>query len=377
MQGKLTVFEALMKYVPKKKFDEFTEKHEGNKWCKNFFCWDLLTMLLHGQLSGATSMRMLELTNSCQAKYLKCMGANIAPLSTLSDACRERNPLVFMEVFSYLLALLKKTTSMEKELKAFINLIDSTPIQLKGHGYDWAKNNYRITGLKVHTVYDPALESPIHFTITPPNVNDITEAKKIDMGSNGIYVFDKGYYDFSWWADMISKGNDFVTRIKSSTPFKILRRNPVQAENLLHDWVIQLTSQKSKCYKGLLRHIRVKLKNNKTIGVITNNLEISAERIAELYKLRWEIELFFKCLKQNLKIKRFWGQNENAVKLQIITSMIAYILLRLAQVKADCAKLSIMQVRIIIRIKLYEPITIGNILKIPDKKISTRLESKS
>ena len=366
MQRKSTVFKDLLKYIPQKKFDEIVNKHNGDKWCKNFFCWDLFAMLLHSQLSGEMSMRMVELSNAYQASYLKQINAKAMPLSTLSDACKARNPNVFMDVFWHLLSILKVSGKVDKQLKQFIHLIDSTPIPLKGYGYDWAKDNYRIKGLKVHTVYDCDLQSPIHFTITAPNVNDVTEGKKLHIKKGGIYVFDKGYYDYRWWNDIDKKGSRFVTRLKKDAPFKIIQRRAVK-ENLLHDWTIQLTSQAGKRFKGLLRHIRVKLANKKSIIIITNDLISSAKRIAELYKWRWEIELFFKCLKQNLKIKRFWGKSENAVKLQIITAMIAYILLRLVQIKNRCA-LSIKQVRTIIRLKLYELTTVYEILKVPDKR---------
>lgn len=368
MQGKNTVFKDLLKYVPQKKFAEIVKKHNGDKWCKNFFCWDLFIMLLHGQLSGDMSMRTVELSNACQATHLKRMGARTSSLSTLSDACKARNPKIFMDVFWQLLSILKATPrKKDKELSQFIHLIDSTPIPLKGYGYEWAKDNYRIKGLKVHTVYDHELKSPVHFTITAPNVNDVTEGKKLSIKKNGIYVFDKAYYDYRWWNDIDKKGSRFVTRLKKGTPFKITERRDVK-ENLLHDWTIQLTSQAGKRFKGLLRHIRVKLANKKSIVVITNDLISPASRIAELYKWRWDIELFFKCLKQNLKIKKFWGKNENAVKLQIITAMIAYVLLRLTQIESQCA-LSIKQIRIIIRLKLYELTTVYKILKIPKLRI--------
>jgi len=368
MQGKGTVFESLLKYVSRKKFDEIVEKHNGDKWCKNFFCWDLFIMLLHGQLCGEMSMRSVELSNSCQASYLNRLGAKTVSLSTLSDACKARNPDVFMDVFRQVLTLLRTTPrKIDKELDQFIYLIDSTPIPLKGHGYEWVKDNYRIKGLKVHTIYDYDLKSPVHFTITAPNVNDVTEGKKLAIKAKGIYVFDKGYYDYSWWNNIDKKGSRFVTRLKKDAPFKIITRRDVN-ENLFHDWTIQLTSQAGKHFKGLLRHIRIKLANKKSIVVVTNDLTSSATRIAELYKWRWDIELFFKCLKQNLKIKRFWAKNENAVKLQIITAMIAYILLRLAQVKNQCS-LSIKQVRVIIRLKLCEPTTVYKVLKIPKRHV--------
>lgn len=372
MQGKRTVFEDLLKYVPRKKFDEIVKRQNGDKWCKNFFCWDLFIMLLSGQLSGEMSMRAVELSNICQAAHLKKIGAKPASLSTLSDACKARNPNVFMDVFWHVLSLVKGSCKLDKKMRDFVHLIDSTPIPLKGYGYEWAKDNYRTKGLKVHTVYDYDLKSPVYFAMTAPNVNDITEAKKIPLKKNGIYVFDKAYYDYKWWNEINQKKSRFVTRLKKDAPFKVIERKTTKGKHL-HDWLIKLTSDAGRKFKGLLRHIRVKLSNNKSIVIVTNDLLSSADQITDLYKWRWEIELFFKCLKQNLKIKRFWGKNENAVRLQIITAMIAYVLLRVTQIKNQCA-LSIRKVRTIVRIKLHDTCSMYKILKIPDRPSGQRME---
>jgi hypothetical protein len=365
MKGKVTVFNDLLKYVSRKKFDEIVNKHNGDKWCKKFFCWDLFVMLLHGQFSGETSMRSVDLSNSCQKKRLAQIDAHPATRSTLSDACATRKPEIFMDIFAHLLSILKRSRKLNTVIQGFIHLIDATPIPLKGYGFEWAKNNYRTTGLKIHTTYDHALKTPVHFTISPPNVNDITEAKKISLKAKGTYIFDKGYYDYAWWNDIDKKGSRFVTRLKKDAPYKIIERKFAKSD-CLHDWVIKLTSKAGQRFKGLLRHIRVKLTNNKTIVIVTNDLKSDATEISRLYKCRWEIELFFKCIKQNLKIKQFWGKNENAVKLQIITAMIAYVLLRIAQINND-TRLSIKQIRTIVRIKLHDYLSVYRVLKIPDR----------
>jgi hypothetical protein len=366
MKGKNIVFKDLLKYIPRNKFDEFVRKHGADKWCKNFFCWDLLIVLLNGQLNGDMSLRTVELSHRCQSNALKQLNVKSAPLSTLSDACRSRGTEVFMDIFEFLVGRLQNDAKRDKDFSQFIHMIDSTPIPLKGYGYEWVKDNYRIKGLKVHTVYDSHLKSPIHFTMTAANVNDITEGKQFPLKAKGIYVFDKGYYDFSWWEAIAKKGSYFVTGLKKDTPFKIKKKNSTLGQAVLHDWTIELSSQAGSRFRGEMRHIRVALSHKKTLVIVSNDFEKTAEEIADLYKKRWEIELFFKCLKQNLKIKRFWGKNENAVKLQIITAMIAYVLLRLVQICTQ-SKLSLQQVRLIIRIKLYERDTVYKVLKIPDK----------
>lgn len=366
MQGKNNTLQQLLKYIPRNKFGEIVEKYNGNKWCKGFFCWDLFIALLHGQFNSEDSLRSVNLSNQYQSNHLSKLGVKSPTRSTLSDACRWRNPAIFMEIYKYLVSTLKQANKISVSLDNFTYLIDSTPIFLKGWGYEWAKNNYRITGLKVHTVYDLNLSSPVHFTITAPNINDVTEGKKIRIKSKSTYVFDKAYYDYTWWNRIDKKGSRFVTRVKKNTPFKIKERRKVAEENILHDWTIQLSGGKAKKFDGMLRHIRVRLDSNKnkSISIITNDLKSPAKTIGDFYKSRWEIELFFKCLKQNLKIKRFWGRSENAVKIQIIIAMIGYILLKLVQINTK-SHLSVSHIRIIIRIKLYEKVELDQIMRPP------------
>lgn len=373
MKGKDIVFKELLEYISHKKFADIVKKHEADKWCKSLYSWDLLIILLHGHLSGEKSLRSLELSHAIQGTHLKDMKASRAARSTLSDACKVRNPAVFKDVFTYLVDKVRVRGKLDKLSKTFIHLIDSTPIILKGHGYDWAGSNYRITGLKMHTVYDESVKSPIYIDITAPTVNDITPAKDIEIESGGTYVFDKAYFDYTWWNTIDQKGSYFVSRLKSNTPYKIVERHATLAEGITHDWTIQLSSRKGRAFKSVLRHIRVRLDNKKSIEIVSNDLKSSATQIAQLYKRRWNIELFFKCIKQHLKIKRFWGKSENAVLLQLLVGMIAYLLLRLAQTITQC-KLSIYQISILIRAKLYANCTLFKLLRAPDKLISKKRE---
>jgi hypothetical protein len=336
MQGKHTVFSSLLKPISHTKFNEFVEKHQGNKGVKKFTTWSLFLVLLQGQLSGRNSLRTVKLSNDCASKRYYGTEVPKIALSSLSHACKTRDPQIFMDVFSHLVNRLNENCFINKELAEFIHLIDATPIPLKGNGYEWVKDNYRIKGLKVHTVYDLHLEAPVHFTISAANVNDITEGKRVALKSGGIYIYDKGYYDYEWWNGIAEKGSYFVTRLKKDTPYKIIKTYVPKGENILNDEIIILTSEKArKKFTHPLRMIEIILDDGKIITIVTNKLSLSAKWIAQLYRWRWQIELFFKCIKQHLKIKRFWGKNENAVKLQIITALIAFLLLKLIQVKTN------------------------------------------
>lgn len=293
-------------------------------------------------------------------------------MSTLSHTCKTRDPAVFREVFSYLVSTLQKNCFLNNELAAFIKLIDATPIPLKGNGYEWAKDNHRTKGLKIHTVYDLQLDAPVHFSISAANVNDITEAKKIPLESGGIYVYDKGYFDYGWWASIAQKGSYFVTRIKKSTPYEVIKTYYPKGKNVLSDEIIQLTSQVARRkFTQPLRLIEIILDDGKTITIVTNKLNLSAQWIAQLYRWRWQIELFFKCLKQHLKIKKFWGKSENAVKLQIIVALITYVLLRLVQLYTKTT-FSIKYLEQVIRMKLFTSSTIYAEIKKVDKLMPPR-----
>jgi putative transposase len=361
MQRKGNVFRDILKYIPRNNFDKTVDKYDGNKWSKKFKYWDLFLVLLHGQLSGEMSLRMVGLSHNARVSL-----ANKAmPRSTLSDCCMKKKPEVLMDVFWQLVDKLEgQGKKLIKRLASAIQLIDSTGIMLMDKGYEWAKGNGRIKGLKMHTVYDNELKCPVHFSITSANVNDIEEAKKLPIKKHKIYVFDKGYCDFLWWNKINEQESYFVSRLKKGVRYVIERQSEINSANIRCDQTINLTARNGKQYKSLLRYVEVEIENGKTIILLSNDFNSTAETIAELYKTRWKIELFFKCIKQNLKIKRFWGKSENAVKLQIIVAMITYALLRLVQV-ASLSTYTLKEVGVLIRINMGSTLPMKKILKIP------------
>lgn len=372
MPRKSNVFKDILKYVSREEFEKAVQKFDGDKWSKKFKYWDLFLVLLHGQLSGEMSLRMVGLSHNVHYAI-----ANKAiPRSTLSDCCMKKKPAVLMEIFWYLVKRMRgKGRKLLKKINSAIQMIDATAIMLKGKGYEWVSKTGRIIGLKVHTVYDDGLESPIYFSITNANVNDIEEAEKLLIEPRKTYVFDKGYCDYLWWNEINQKGGYFVTRLKKSSCYEIKEKKLVKADNIVSDQIIRLTARSGKQYKSVLRYVEVETEKGKVIALVTNDLKSSAERIAELYKRRWMIELFFKCIKQNLKIKRFWGKTENAVKLQIIVAMIAYVLLRLIQMRS-LTSYSLKEIGVIVRVNMNSSLPINRILKIPIEQTSIGISRK-
>lgn len=351
MKSNRTIFASLMEHLPRKIFDDLVNIHQGDKWTKSIKTWDVLMALLNGHLNNESSLRAVGLSHGSQF-YLKNLEAKPIPRSTLSDACKTKKPAVFLGICQYLLEKIQGNKRIKQDAEQCLYLIDSTPIPLGGNGYEWATGHRRTVGLKLHIGYDLNLKTPVFFSITPPNVNDITEAKKIKIEAGIVYVFDRAYYDYAWWNSINEKNSIFVTRLKKAIPHEVITEYSVnEFSNVKNDQIIKLTTRDGKKYQGDLRKIRIELFNKKSIDIVSNDLTSSAEEIGELYRKRWGIEMFFKWIKQNLKIKRFWCQNENAVKLQILSGLIVYLLLKLVQMKTHCLY-TLKQVRIIVRINL-------------------------
>lgn len=327
MQKSTSILSQVLKEIPRRQFGEIVDRHKGNAYSKGFTCWDQLVAMLFCQLSGQNSLRDLEFSFNAQATHHYHLGSRSLKRSTLADANLKRPAKIFHELLDVIIG--NSHRQIRRDTEEFIRIIDSTPIPLKGRGFEWAKKNPRTTGLKTHIVFDPGERNPIHVSITPPTINDINEAQKLPIEPGGIYIFDKGYVDYGWWQFLHSQGCIFVSRLRNDAHWKVVQENKVSSAHILEDKIICLTTYHGKKLKTGLRRICVRLDTGSIISIVSNDLTSSAERIAELYKMRWQVELFFKWLKQNLKIKKFIGKTENAVKIQIFTALIAYVLLNI------------------------------------------------
>jgi IS4 transposase len=193
-----------------------------------------------------------------------------------------------------------------------------------------------VFGAKVHVVYDPHADRPVYFAVTPAKVNDITAAKAMPIEAGTTYIFDLGFYDYGWWAQLDDAGCRFVTRLKKNTPLQVVYENRVRKSgNILSDRIGYLPQRLANSRKNPLqvpvRELRVIIDTGKILRIVTNDIDAPAEEIADLYKQRWQIELFFRWVKQTLRIRHFIGLSENAVRIQIAVALIAFVILRLAQ----------------------------------------------
>ena len=219
-----------------------------------------------------------------------------------------------------------------------VRLIDSTTIDLNLNQFEWAKFRSTKAGVKLHTVYDPNAEVPVYFEMTHAKVNDRKALATLPVLSGVTYVVDRAYNDYGWYYTLDQMGSTFVGRMKTNACYEVIESRATRSNQVHSDEVIRLSSNKAKtdCPIPLRRIVFERAEDKKRLVFISNDLDRSAEEIADLYKQRWQIELFFKWIKQNLKIKKFLGRSENAVMVQVLIAMIAYLLLKLIQLGIRC-----------------------------------------
>ena len=337
MRFQNNVFVELLKPIDRRAFGQIVARRDGDAYDKSFKSWDHLVALIFAQLSSETSLRGLEAAFNANSGAHYHLGTRRLARSTLAEANARRPVGVFAELFARLSGALDRGT--RRDGAELLRLIDSTPIPLSKF-HDFARWNGRIHGMKMHVVYDPSVDRPFCVEITPANVNDVEIGKKTPIEAGATYVFDKGYCDFKWWTNIHAAGAFFVTRPKSNTRFSVVAERPLnQARGdgftVIEDCEVKLASKGDLKLPMRLRRLRIQrdaLKDGKprTIVVITDDMTRSAVEIAALYKARWAIELLFRWIKQHLEISKFLGENENAVRLQLIAAMIAFALLRIA-----------------------------------------------
>ncbi|TIQ79178.1 MAG: IS4 family transposase, partial [Mesorhizobium sp.] len=326
-----SIFGQLLEPIDRRQFQAIVDRHDGDAYDKSFRSWDHLVALIYAQFCGSSSLRGLEAGWNANSQHHYHLGSGPLMRSTLSDANRRRPVAIFAEAFGLVANLLDR--QMRREGEAMLRLIDSTPIPLSKL-CDWAKSNGRIRGMKVHVVYDPKTDCPRILDITDANVNDAQVGRQITIEAGATYVFDKGYCHYGWWTAIAEAGSIFVTRPKSNMRLALLRDRPIaepQGDGFLvvEDSEVSLVSKAACKLPMRLRRLRVQRETGDTITLLTNDLERSAVEIGRLYKGRWHIELLFRWIKQHLKIRKFLGNNGNAIRLQLFAAMIAFALLRI------------------------------------------------
>jgi putative transposase len=327
-----SIFGRLLKPISRVQLASTVERCGGNAYDKVFKSWDHLVALVFAQLGGVDSLRALEAIWNANSHHHYHLGVSKLARSTLSDANSRRPVAIFAATFERLSGLADRT--LKREGAEMLRLIDATPIPLD-QMVTWADWNGRTRGLKLHVVYDPGADHPRRLAITPSTVNDVTPAQQIWIEAGATYVFDKAYCSYAWWTRLNDADARFVTRQKTTARFRAMHWRPLRKRKgdgftVIDDAEVKLVSKGDSKLAFPMRRIRVRRDDGAKLTLITNDLKRSAVEVAALYKTRWQIELLFRWIKQHLKLRKFLGRSENAIRLQILAAMIAYLLLRIA-----------------------------------------------
>lgn len=329
------VFAQLTAFLDRNKFNYIVRKFNGDKYVKHFTCWNQLLCLMFGQLSNRVSLRdlIVALVAHRGKLYHLGLGKNVSK-TTLAKANQERDYHIFEEYAYFLVdeAQRKRATDIFK-LGGNVYAFDSTTIDLCLNVFWWAKFRKKKGGIKVHTLYDVETQIPKFFHITEAKVHDSKAMKEIPYEPNAYYIFDRGYNDFKSLYHIQLVEAKFVVRAKKNLKYKIVKWKRRIPKNVLSDAIVELTGfYPRKHYPEYLRIVKYwDEEQEREFVFITNAMDIFALQVAELYKNRWKVELFFKWLKQHLKIKKFWGTTENAVRIQIYSAICAYCLVAIVQ----------------------------------------------
>ena len=339
MRHHYTVLSEILKYLPETRLRELVEAHATGQVPRRLDSRTQLVALLYGQLSEARSLRGLVEELESHAAVLSSLGCGPVKRSTLAEANRSRPAALVDELLKTMLG--QARNGLRRHVRDATYLIDSTTVSLSALSRRWAHFSDKMCGAKAHIVYDPDAGLPVYNIVTPARTTDLTAIRQMPPEAGATYVFDLGYYDYGWWAALHEADCRIVTRFKSHTPLTLESERPVAPDNdaILSDRIGHLperqASRRKNPFHDKVREVRVKIETGRTLRILTNDLEAPAQDIADLYKRRWLIELFFRWVKQTLKLRHFLGTSENAVRIQIAVALIAFVLLRLAQASQD------------------------------------------
>lgn len=333
---KHTIFNQILQLIYRYNFKKCVDRYNGDRYTKRLNCWQQFIVLLFAQARGLKSLRDIQLSLRSQQRKWYHLGLESVARSTLSDANSNRNCDIFKEIFYDLLAKCQSLSPKHKfRFKKPLYTMDSTLINLCLTIFPWAKYRKMKGALKLHTLLDHNGCLPSFITVTEGKCHDIRVARDKEFGfptllPDSIITIDRAYIDYKWLYSLTQQKVFFVTRAKRNIDYKVLgQHKTLKKTSIIADELIQLTGfYTQQEYPDTLRIITYYDKEtDKELVFLTNNCTLAAKTIADLYKARWEIELFFKWIKQNLKIKTFLGTSYNAVMTQIWVAMIYYLLL--------------------------------------------------
>ena len=384
MHNQKYVFSQLLDFLDRNAFNYLARKYEGDKYVKQFTCYNQLAVLMFGQLSNRESLRDVVLATQAHAKKAFHLGfGKHASRSTLADANTKRDYRIFEE-FAYKVVAEARACRADDIFKLRGNgyAFDSTTSELCLETFKWAlyRKNQGKGGIKVHTLYDIETSIPTFFHITEARVHDMNAMDVIPYEENSFYIFDPGYNDFKRLHNIESIGAYCVVRGKKNNDFRPTKwtRRFQPGSGILSDAIGYMDGQFTReKYPDKIRRIKYWDEENKREFIFfTNALDISPMMVAELYHQRWQIELFFKWLKQHLKIKKFWGNSENAVRIQIYSAIISYCMMAIVQKKMRIER-PIYEMLQIVSISLTDTTPLKDLFGKPNYNIVNELDGST
>lgn len=370
MSHSTTLFGHLLTQLPRHQFENLVSHYGGDRYIKTFSTWNQFQILLYAQSSGQQSLRDIETGFISQASKLYHLGLpEMISRNTLSNANAKRDSAIYQDFFYKLVDRCADLTPKHKfRFRNPLYSFDATTISLCLSVFPWAKIKHKKGAVKLHVQLDYAGEIPVFMAITKGDANDVAVAKRsFEISRDSIYCFDRGYIDYSWFQSIDEKRAFFVTRLKEGMRYKVVSGGFVGTASVQSDERIIVDEEK---YHKELRLVRIyDRQRDEVFEFLTNNFDLPAITIADIYKSRWQIEAFFKWIKQNLKIKTFLGTSENAVMTQIWVAMCYYLLLAYLKYKTRYRQ-SLHYLHRLIKATLFQKLTLIDILGLSERTAS-------
>jgi putative transposase len=324
-----TILGQVINQASRLDFTSCVKDNHADKYVKSLFSWNLFVLLVFGHLAEVKSMRHLILVFNSATTKLYHLGCGKVSLNTLSNALAQRPSDIFRDFFYRLLSKTpREKTKVGRNFNKFVSIVDATCMPMKGKGSEWAKGGKSRQEARAHVLIDPS-GMPLDMVVSGASVHEIKGMSGLDLSGTEVLVMDRGYYSFDLWRKLDKQGIIFVTRAKRDMYYKVVsNRRGRRPKGVVEDQEVRFDNPKKRDVIKDLRMRRIVFVTGKRkLTFLTNDLESPANVICELYRSRWEIEVFFKWIKQNLKIKRFYGRNKNAIECQLWVAMIVYLLI--------------------------------------------------
>ena len=341
MQYSSTIFGQLLAFLPREKLRRFTGQHNSEKYVKKLTVWNHLVVLLYAQATSKDSLREIETGLLMNHGTWHHLGINTVSKSSIARVNNTRDPIVFEKLFYELLEQCKLVTQSRKfSFNNPLYSLDASVVNLCLSLFDWAKYRTKKGALKMHVLLDNRTGLPTVVSVTEGNIADVVAGRNMELKleSGSILVFDRGYLDHDWWYRIDKQGLFFVTRPKKNTTIIVSEKRRTKEKSILGDDLIWIGDACNPKYNKELRRVRYLDEKHGEYVFITNNFKLTALEVALIYKERWQIELFFKWIKQNLKVKTFLGTSKNAVMNQVWVAMIYYLLLSYIKFQTKCSR---------------------------------------